>query len=282
MNPTVRKARRVAGMVKRELFPRPEVAAWQHAWALAQSTPRFTPGEIQLMDYRIKYLDLMSVCPGFHDIFVQDAVDFHSASPAPRILDCGANIGLASLFFRRRYPQARITAYEADPALCALLAENLRANRAPDVEVVNAALWTTTGEIAFQCEGGDSGMVSGLPGAAPGPTVAVPALRLRDILASEVVDLLKLDIEGGEDAVLADCEPVLDRVRALVLDLHEFNPDDRQAPRVLERLTRAGFAYAVDELVAQPWRPPVAADDSPFPGRALIWSMNVRAWRTQA
>ena len=51
-----------------------------------------------------------------------------TATSTPRILDCGANVGLASLFFRRLYPQARITAFEADPALFAILEANLDAN----------------------------------------------------------------------------------------------------------------------------------------------------------
>ena len=79
--------------------------------------------------------------------------------------------------------------------------------------------------------------------------------------------------------MLADCEPVLDRVGAIVMDLHEFDPADRQAPRVLELLARNGFTYAVDEFVPQPWRPPVAPPTAPFPGKALVWSMTVRAWR---
>src|SRR5206468_6442564 len=131
----------------------------------------------------------------------------------------------------------------------------------------------------FRCEGTDSGMVESLPGVVGGRSARVPSLRLHDILAREHVDLLKLDIEGAEDAVLADCEPVLDRVDAIVMDLHEFDPSCRQAPRVLERLTRAGFLYAVDEFVPQPWRRPVTSQETPFPGKALVWSMTVRAWR---
>jgi FkbM family methyltransferase len=162
-----------------------------------------------------------------------------------------------------------------------MLEANLNANRAGDVEIVHAALWTVNGRVTFQSEGSDSGVIGTLPGAI-GTAVEVPSLRLRDVIANDPsgrIDLLKLDIEGAEDAVLADCEPVLDRVSAIVLDLHEFDPCNRQSPRVLERLTRAGFTYAVDEFVPQPWRPPVAPPDAPFPGKALLWSMTVRAWR---
>jgi hypothetical protein len=68
-------------------------------------------------------------------------------------------------------------------------------------------------------------------------------------------------------------------VRAIVMDLHEFDPHVRQAPRVLELLSRAGFSYAIDEFVPLPWREPVTGDDTPFPGRAMQWAMTVRAWR---
>ncbi len=115
-----------------------------------------------------------------------------------------------------------------------------------------------------------------------GTAVDVPSLRLRDLIERDAngrIDLLKLDIEGAEDAVLADCEPVLHRIGAIVMDLHEFDPVNRQAPRVLELLTRSGFTYAVDEFVPQPWRPPVAPPTAPFPAKALVWSMTVRAWR---
>jgi FkbM family methyltransferase len=280
MNATAKLIRRAAGAAYRQLFPSPEMAAWRNADQLAGTIPRHTSGTIRMLDYELRYADLLSFCPQWHDIFVQGALEFRAPSESPRILDCGANVGLASLFFKRRYPAARITAYEADPALFAIAHANLLANGAPDVEIVNAALWTSDGRVIFRAEGTDSGMIDGLAGAVDGSAVEVQSLRLRDILAGGRIDLLKLDIEGAEDAVLADCEPVLDRVDAIVMDLHEFDPSVRQAPRVLELLTRAGFVYAVDEFVPQPWRPPVSSSETPFPGKALVWSMTVRAWRT--
>ena len=277
----LRLMRRGAGAAYRQAFPSAEVAAWRHAVELTRTVPRFTPGSIRMLDYELRYADLLSFCPQWHDIFVDGALEYRADSAAPRILDCGGNVGLASLFFKRRFPSARITAYEPDPALFQILRANLNANGAKDVETVHAALWTSNGRLTFQAEGSDSGMIGSLPGAVAGTSVEVPSLRLRDLIANDAsrIDLLKLDIEGAEDAVLADCEPVLDRIGAIVMDLHEFDPSDRQAPRVLERLARNGFTYAVDEFVPQPWRPPVAPATAPFPAKALVWSMTVRAWR---
>jgi FkbM family methyltransferase len=275
----LRRAGRKVRAIKRRLFENPETAAWRRAWHRAETTPRFTPGTIRMMEYDLRYSDLLSFCPQWQDIFVRRVLAFRCDTSAPRILDCGANIGLASLFFKRAYPAARITAFEADPALFAMLATNLQSNGAADVEAVHAAVWTAAGNLEFRCEGSDSGMIGSLPGAIDGTRATVPSARLRDRLAAEPCDLLKLDIEGAEDVVLADCESVLDHVKAMVIDLHEFDPRVRQVPRVLERLTRVGFAYAIDDCVPLTWRPPLAGPDSPFPGRAMNWTMTVRAWR---
>jgi FkbM family methyltransferase len=281
MKSTLRRARRKVGAIRRRLFESPEQAAWRRAWHRAETTPRFTPGRIRMMEYDLQYSDLLSFCPQWQDIFVKRTLDFEATSPAPRILDCGANVGVASLFFRRRYPAACITAFEADPSLFAILDSNLTENRAQTVERKNVALWTSNGSLTFRSEGSDSGMIESLPGAVDGRSVVVPSVRLRDVIEAEpAIDLLKLDIEGAEDVVLADCEPALDRVHALVMDLHEFDPAVRQAPRVLELLARAGFTYAIDEFVPLTWRQPTAERSSPFPGKALTWAMTVRAWRT--
>ena len=117
MTSWVRLMRRGAGAVYRQLFPSPEIAAWRNAQDCARVVPRFTPGSIRMLDYELQYSDLLSFCPQWHDIFIDGALEYRSDSAAPRILDCGGNLGLASLFFKRRFPSARITAYEADPAL---------------------------------------------------------------------------------------------------------------------------------------------------------------------
>ncbi len=279
MNSTLKFARRAAGAIYRQINPTPEAAALRRAQALAGSVPRRTAGRIRLLEYDLEYADLISFCPQFDEIFVKRGLEFQTSSASPRILDCGSNIGAASLWFKRRYPGARITAYEADPALYEMTRRNLARNGADDVEVVHAALWIGNGEVTFRAEGSDSGMIDGLAGVVDAAGVTVPSIRLRDVLERERIDLLKLDIEGAEDVVLADCEPVLDRVGAIVMDLHEFDPRDRQSPRVYQTLTRAGFVYAVDDLLGQHWRPPLASPTSPFPGTPLVWTMTVRAWR---
>ena len=124
------------------------------------------------------------------------------------------------------------------------------------MDTVQAAVWVENGSISFRCEGADSGSVDALAGSLNGESRSVPAIRLKNVLAEEPVDLLKLDIEGAEGSVLEDCLPELRQVRALLLDLHEFDPDRRETGRVTSMLTEAGFVYNVDSLIPLPWRAP--------------------------
>jgi FkbM family methyltransferase len=281
MKTMLRGIRRSAGAAKRWLAPAPEVVAWRHACRIAATTPRFTPGEIQLGPYSLRYSDLLTLCPQWRDIFIASSLTFETANASPRILDCGANIGLASLFFKRRYPAARITAFEADPAIAAMLEENVRRNGAADVEVVAAAVWTESGEVTFRPDGADSGAVASLAGAPGTDAIRVPTVRLADRLAAERIDLLKLDIEGAETAVLADCAGALDNVNALLLEVHEFDPTRRRCPELLQLLGDSGFTYAVTHVTPLPWRQPRGLNGSPFPGQSSAWVEAVSAWRPE-
>jgi len=279
----LRRARRLAGSVRRSCFPTPEIRAWRRACRLAETTPRFTPGTIRMMDYQLEYGDLLSFCPQWEDIFVAESLAFHSPTPAPRILDCGANIGLASLFYKRQYPEASITAFEADPVIAAQLARNLRSNGAADVEVVAAAVWTCDGEVEFVAEGADSGTLAGLGHRPGGAMVRVPARRLADLLAREAITLLKLDIEGGESDVLHDVAPYLGNVQAMLLEVHEFALRRRRLPELLALLEAAGFRYSMTRVTALPWLNETGRPgDHPFPQWADAFVAAVCAWRPHA
>ncbi len=270
--------------MKRQVAPAPAVAAWRHACREADKTPRRTPGTIALGDYSLRYTDLLTLCPQWKDIFVDRSLAFYADHDTPRIFDCGANIGLASLFFKSCYPSARITAFEADPAIAEVLAANLRANNAADVEVVSSAVWIDNGLLAFRPDGADSGGVAATTAPSVGRSIEVPAVRLRDYLDRGPVDLLKLDIEGAEGIVLSDCAASLQSVRALHIEVHEFDRDRRRGPEILQLLLDCGFSYAITHLTPLPLRQSNApeANTGPFRHRSTAWVEAISAWRPTA
>jgi FkbM family methyltransferase len=271
--------RLVAGGVRRRLWPTPEMAALRLIADAADRQPRYTPGRLRLLDMDLEYTDAQSLLPQWNDLFVRGTLRFTPVSPAPRVLDCGANVGLASLWLRRRFPSARITAFEADPALGEMLGRNLTANGASTVETIDAAVWSSAGRLAFRAEGADSGSVDTIAADTPGRVIEVPSVRLRDWIAREPIDLLKLDVEGAELEILEDCADVLGNVAAMHLEVHDFDQQRRLLPRCLLLIERAGFRYTLDDLHQSPWRP-AAAPAGPFPGVAA-WSIAVRAWRSR-
>jgi hypothetical protein len=101
---------------------------------------------------------------------------------------------------------------------------------------------------------------------------------LRDRLAAERIDLLKLDIEGAELAVLTDCAGVLANVNAVVMDLHEFNPKVRQTPAIMSLLADAGFRMTLSDATPLPWRDS-SDHQSPFADCASSWCATLKAWR---
>ncbi len=273
--------RALAGSVKRLLFPKPAEAAWRRILTRAGHEARYTPGRLPLLGFDLEYVDAVSLAPQWHDLFVRRTLDFRSNSHAPRVLDCGANVGLASLSIKQQYPGARITAFEPDEGICEVLRRNLSRNGAGDVEIVRAAVWREDGTIAFRHEGSDSGAIDAVGGDTPGRVVEVPAVRLRRWIESDDVHLLKLDIEGAELDVLEDVSDLLDRVRTIQVEVHDFAPDRRLLPRCLTLLERAGFTYALDDFGPANWRPSTHAR-GPFAHAVPSWIILVRAWRTGA
>ena len=67
--------------------------------------------------------------------------------PPQLIIDGGANVGYASVYFANKYPNAQIIAIEPDPENCALFYKNCAAY--PNVELIQGALWTTSADLVI-------------------------------------------------------------------------------------------------------------------------------------
>lgn len=103
-------------------------------------------------DYDVELRLFTSDIPIFHQVFA--ARDYDSpALPATAgtIVDLGANIGLASVFFALRYPSARIFALEPDPKNFAALVRNTTGFW-PRVVTREGAAWTHDGQIRLRHE----------------------------------------------------------------------------------------------------------------------------------
>jgi FkbM family methyltransferase len=163
----------------------------------------------------------------FREVFVAGEYAMAGVSPPATILDLGASVGVSALFFRRQYPDARIVAVEASPALSALLRRNVAAL---GVEVRPVAVAARSGTVPFY-ESSESW--TGSTARAVGRPVQVPAESLDDLLAVGA-DMVKLDIEGAEFDVLPASRR-LREARVVVGEIHA-PPGSAEAAQLLATL----------------------------------------------
>ncbi len=174
---------------------------------------------------------------------VQDALA-ESARPLT-VVDAGANIGLFSLFIAERLAPQAVIAFEPDRSNFELL-EACATRNGNDVRwhLVPACAGTHDGSIRFRAGlFASSRMADGTP--TDGETVVTPMVDFFPYL--EDADLVKIDIEGGEWALLSDPRLASVGVRAIALEYHfHLSPPGAAPGRVAERLLhRAGFATEV-------------------------------------
>jgi FkbM family methyltransferase len=276
----VRIARHFGRLALRRAFPTPEEAAWRRLIDYAETAPPQIVHRARVLDLDLEFPDPTALASQWHDTFVRRTLDVTFHTDAPRVLDCGAHVGLVSLWLKRHWPAARITAFEPDPAIAGMLRVNVRRNDAADVEVVEAAVWNRAGTVTFRAAGSDAGAIDAVAADTTGQSRDVRAVRLREWL-TEPVDLLKLDIEGAEGDVLDDSADRLGAVSCIHLEVHDFDPRRRLLPRCLLRLEEAGFTYALSDLGSAVWRAGGRAA-GPFPHAVPSWVVCVRAWRTDS
>ena len=185
--------------------------------------------------------------------------------PARVVVDVGANVGYSVVQWARTWPEARVLAFEPHPAHLELLYRHVVANGWADrVLVVGAAAAVRDG-LAYLVERDVESVVVDEPGTGRVPIRLCDFFRELEAARIGTIDLLKIDIEGGEYALLEDERFGRLDVDTLVIEWHDTaeHPEGRRWCR--ERLEALGFAVANGALeyersgVLWGWRAEVAA-----------------------
>jgi FkbM family methyltransferase len=180
---------------------------------------RYYKRNISFLQYNFIVPDSLSFIWQFKEIFVDESYRFNPQSNSPVIFDCGANIGTSCLYFKLLSPGSKITAFEADPEIAGILKSNLVKNNLSDIIVIDKAVWINDKGIEISVEGADGASIfsEGIS------KIKIDSVRLKYFLEKEdLVDMLKMDIEGAEVEVLKDCSGTLNRVGNLFIEYHSF------------------------------------------------------------
>jgi FkbM family methyltransferase len=194
-------------LVLREPDPAPELWKVPRRWLTGPVRARRLGLRLEL-DLR----DNLARTVYFTGTYEPELVRFLSTLHAPEVFaDVGAHIGIHSLVAAR--VGARVVAFEPAPDSAA----RLRAAAAENglaVEVVEAALGKEEGEIGLfadpRYDRADAGVRS-LAGS--GPQVATARATTLDACGLDRLDVLKVDVEGAEAAVLEGARDTLTRLR---------------------------------------------------------------------
>lgn len=184
--------------------------------------------------------------PTLRQVFMNTRYEMDLGFSPKTILDGGANVGYASVFFAHKYPDAEVLSIEPDNSNF----EQVKKNTAhyPNVTPIQTAIWGNSSFLkiinpktehwAFEvaeCDATDAG--------------AFKAVSIADLIAKqgwESIDILKLDIEGAEMSVFQEgYEEWLPKVRLLIIELHE-----RMRPGCTEVFEKAIAKYPFDKSIS--------------------------------
>ena len=204
------------------------------AFASALARPVRKPGhgviDVNGLPYRYRY--------GTSDAFVlyecvlrgRKAAYFSKNLPAPggvrTIVDVGANVGASALFWKARYPEARLLCFEPVPENFVLLTQNLAGYAS--TECFNEGLGSADARLELIAspgagnEGGWSLYQRGQKGGEARQSVSIrrSGTRLAE-LGVRAIDILKVDTEGHEREILMGLGPeLLERTRYITGELH--------------------------------------------------------------
>lgn len=179
------------------------------------------------------------------------------ARDASVVVDAGANIGLYSLLAARANPAARVFAFEPAGDVFAVLRRNVALNGGLGTVCVRAALGAAPGCTAIFTPAGKVDTVGSAQFGhrvrwmdGPWQCEYAPVVALDDFVASHAIpalDLLKIDVEGAEQLVLAGARTVIGRDRPHVLcELLETRAGAEGAALLREVLLPLGYhAYVL-------------------------------------
>jgi len=202
--------------------------------------PRHTPGKALVHGHSFSFSDPLSFYWSWDEIFTREIYRFPHPTGVVKILDGGANLGLASLFFLTAYPKAFITSIEPDPECFSLLQRNLAWASPSTILLKNCALAGQRSRRRFFSHAGDAGRLD-VPLASASTGVEVDCLPLDDFL-SEPIDFVKLDLEGAETEVLTSSRQ-LDKIHHLFIEHHSFAGRPQDLDQALHTLSNSGFRY---------------------------------------
>lgn len=162
------------------------------------------------------------------------------------IIDIGAGLGDFTAYAAYRAPNGRVLAFEPFPESFALLQQNVSLNKLDNVAASPCAIAEKPGSLALNIGLGEA--VQHSTTQAGTDAIDVPAITLQQVFDEHGLDrcdFLKMDIEGGEYAILHGADTaLLKRVQRIALEYHD-NTSAGQHDQLVQLLQSQGYQVQV-------------------------------------
>lgn len=189
----------------------------------------------------------------FEEVFLRQDYKINLPTGDPVIIDCGANIGFATVYLKQHYPAARITCFEPNPSCFKLLQQHITENHLTNITAHQVACGNQNGEISFFVSPGFSPLSSMFGSRAKdAQEIKVRLVKLSDYLTGPV-DLFKLDVEGAEWGIFEDliASGKLALIQRMIIEYHHrIGGAKPELSRFLKLIEDAGFTYDIEAFIS--------------------------------
>lgn len=209
----------------------------------------------KVLGYELNFSSYSCFLDLFEEIFFTQVYDFETDNPNPTILDCGANIGMASFYFKLKYPNSRIVCFEPGQTTSNFLKNNL--SKFNGMTFISAGLSDRNGHGFLyhfkDLKDGEFSTDKNLYKELEYTKESVRLMKLSEFTKDlKVVDFLKLDIEGNEEKVLNDLDSAkqLEKIKQIMMEFHQHQGNS--LVKILSILEKNNFKVIVSGGVRPP------------------------------
>ncbi|MDR2835048.1 MAG: FkbM family methyltransferase [Bacteroidales bacterium] len=136
------------------------------------------------------------------------------------VVDCGANVGLSSVFFANKYPNAQIIAVEPEENNYRHCLKNTRDY--PQISCLQKGIWDKSCFLKIKNSKANSWGFQVLESVAETNISAMSITDLANQYNLKQIDILKIDIEGSEKQIFEyGADDWLPMVKILIVELHD-------------------------------------------------------------
>jgi len=144
------------------------------------------------------------------------------------VVDLGANIGLASLYFAAHYPNCKLLAVEPNPSSYEMLSSNLsQLVSLGRCKTLKAAVWSSERSLSPDCSlelehySAFKIKADSVAGSDENTMIGIPMAKILSDSGLQQIDLLKVDIEGAEVELFKGNVDWLTMVRLIAIEFHD-------------------------------------------------------------